>query len=157
MKICICYLFIAFIIVGVLPLEAQVRTLKAEKNEQYEKQILELEYHLISLLASNDTSEYATYLSEDYIRINSSGKTSTKMDVLKEFAEKDSVIRQTSQTPSNIEIRIYGDTAIMNFDLQIKTIAYDKTDIRNSRLTKVFIRKHNRWYMVNNQGTALPK
>ncbi|MDP4189930.1 MAG: nuclear transport factor 2 family protein [Bacteroidota bacterium] len=132
-------------------------TLKADDNKEYEDQVKELEYDLISLITRKDTSAYASYLAEDYIRINRKGVESTKQDVLNEFAQKDSVIRQVSSIPSNIRVRIYGDTAVMNFDLETKVITPDKTEIHNSKLTKVLVRRKNKWFMINNQGTEIQK
>lgn len=55
-------------------------------------------------------------------------------------------------TPSDLEARVYGDTAIMTFVL---TIDREGQPSRLSRLVKVFVRRNGRWIMVHNQGTAL--
>lgn len=51
-----------------------------------------------------------------------------------------------------LEVRVYGDTAILTFVL---TIGRDGETVRRSRLVKVFVRRDGRWMMVHNQGTAI--
>jgi hypothetical protein len=58
-------------------------------------------------------------------------------------------------TPSEMQVRIYGDTAVMNFKLTTGRMVNDELRKKVTRATKVFIRRNGRWYMVNNQGTPL--
>jgi len=68
---------------------------------------------------------------------------------------------QTTQTgkavPEILQIRIYGNTAIMNIHLTVTTENQGVSSVRESLLTKVFILSDGRWYMVSNQGTAIAK
>jgi ketosteroid isomerase-like protein len=123
--------------------------LHADSNAAAEAEIEELEYHLIDLLQKGEIDTFASYLAEDYLRVNARGRESSKNEALAGFASSAAPVRQS---PSDIEVRIYGDTAILSFVLTQEREGEPPT---RSRLVKVFVRRDGRWIMVHNQGTAI--
>ena len=132
---------------------AQTTSVHSDQDSVLIKQLTDLEFELNDLLAERNFDTYAAYLADDYIRISADGKMKNKEQVLQQF--------KTTQTgkavPEILQIRIYGNTAIMTIHLSITTEEQGKTFIRGSLLTKVFILRDGRWYMVSNQGTAIAK
>lgn len=144
-RCCVCVA--VFLITGA-PLRAQT-VVRADNDSAAMAEIVALEYHLIELLDRRDLESYAAYLAEDYLRINARGSTASKSEALAGFASTDAAGRQV---PSDIEARIYGDTAILSFVLAIER--EEGPQLRN-RLVKVFVRREGRWIMVHNQGTPI--
>ena len=144
---------IFFSLVYLISVPAQTQSVKSDKDSVLIKQLTALEFELNDLLAERNFDTYAAYLADDYIRISADGKMKNKEQVLQQF--------KTTQTgkavPEILQIRIYGNTAIMTIHLTITTEEQGKTFIRESLLTKVFVLRHGRWYMVSNQGTAITK
>ncbi|MBK9096620.1 MAG: nuclear transport factor 2 family protein [bacterium] len=130
---------------------AQTISLRNDQDSVLIKQLIDLEFELNDLLAERNFDTYAAYLADDYIRISADGKMKNKEQVLQQF--------NTTQTgkavPEIMQIRIYGNTAIMTIRLTITTEEQGVSSIRESLLTKVFILRDGRWYMVSNQGTAI--
>lgn len=136
-RVCIALLFVGS------PLRAQPG-IHAVADSAATAEIEALESQLIDLLERRDLDAYASHLAEDYVRVNAAGQVDSKESVLDRF-RSDSGDAWTS-IPSDMHVRIYGDTAILSFVL---TIA------RRSRVVKVFVRRDGRWVMVHNQGTAI--
>lgn len=131
--------------------EGQQLSIKADQDSNSAEQLRELEFKMNKLLLERDLTVYATYLADDYIRISANGRMQNKEQVLQEF--------RTSQPgeaiPEILQIRIYGNTAVLNIHLTITREDSGKKITRESLLTKVFILQGGRWFMVSNQGTAL--
>ncbi|MFN2421851.1 MAG: nuclear transport factor 2 family protein [Gemmatimonadota bacterium] len=142
---------IALLLLASSTLRAQT-TVRADGDSAAMAEIAALEYHLIDLLERRDLETYAAYLAEDYVRVNRGGLVSTKDQALAGFASAASGGRQWRQSPSDIEVRIYGDTAILTFVLTQEREGLPPT---RARLVKVFVRRDGRWFMVHNQGTPL--
>jgi ketosteroid isomerase-like protein len=109
-----------------------------------------LEYHLIDLLEQRDLDAYASFVAEDYVRVNAAGLVDSKESVLDQF--RSGAGSGGTSIPSDLDVRIYGDTAVLTFVL---TIERHGETVRRSRLVKVFVRRDGRWIMVHNQGTPL--
>ena len=138
---------IVFLFVG-SPLRAQSEV-RADADSAAISEVEALEYHLIDLLARRDLNAYASHLAEDYVRVNAAGRVDFKESVLARFHSDSG---SSTSIPSDLNVRIYGDTAVLSF---ILTIERDGETLRRSRVVKVFVRRDGRWIMVHNQGTAI--
>lgn len=142
---------IFLVVASSICLPAQTQTIKNDQDSVLIKQLSDLEFELNDLLAERNFDTYATYLADDYIRISANGNIMNKEQVLQQF--------RTAQTgkavPEILQIRIYGNTAVMTIHLTITTEEHGKTFVHEALLTKVFILKEGQWYMVSNQGTAI--
>lgn len=139
--------------VSLIYVPAQSFSVKSDQDTVLIKQLTDLEFELNNLLAERNFDIYAAYLADDYLRISADGKMKNKNEVLQQF--------RTAQTgkavPEILQIRLYGNTAIMTIHLTITTEEKGMISVRESLLTKVFILREGRWYMVSNQGTAIAK
>lgn len=123
-------------------------TFSADKDSVAQKQIKELEFLLTDLIAKKDIDTYATYLTDDYIRVAANGVVSTKQQVLDGFRKASNP--PGKMTPHDLDVRVYGSTAILRALLDIENNDGTK---RTSIITKVFINRYGRWYMASLQGT----
>lgn len=130
---------------------AQTISVRGNQDSVLIKQLTELEFTLNDLLAERNFDTYAAYLADDYIRISADGKMKDKEQVLQQF----NTTKTVKAVPEILQIRTYGNTAIMTIHLTITTEEQGKSIVRESLLTKVFILRDGRWYMVSNQGTAI--
>ena len=130
---------------------AQTISLRSDQDSVLIKQLIDLEFELNDLLAERNFDEYAAYLADDYIRISADGKMKNKEEVLQQF----NTTKTVKAIPEIVKIHIYGNTAIMTIQLTIRTENQGVSSVRESLLTKVFILRDGRWYMVSNQGTAI--
>ena len=127
--------------------------LSADRNEAAEAEIKALEFHLAKLLVERKIDEYETYLGADYTRIGASGVVETREEVLAGFRTSpvEGSASGFSMEPSELDVRIYDETAILTGKLAIT----NANGIRHSRFRKVFIQRDGRWFLVSLQGTPL--
>jgi ketosteroid isomerase-like protein len=128
---------------------------KAEKNAKTEEGIKKLEAELAGLIMSGDAEKYAGYLADDYVLINAAGGVISKDQIVGAIKASGGASRD-SLIPDNLNVRVYGETAVLNGHLTWKGTENGQKISRESLFTKVFVRKKGHWYMVNNQGTPLP-
>lgn len=134
-------------------IHCQEISVTADRDSILNKQLYDLEYKLNNLLAKGDFTTYKDYLADDYVRISANGQMKTKEEVLSEFQSSTTGVSNT--VPKILQIRIYGNTAIMNIHLTVTSEVMGKKTTRESLLTKVFIKRDDHWYMVSLQGTPL--
>lgn len=143
---------IAFATISLTQVYGQTISVKADQDSVLARQLYDLEFTLNDLLAHRDFTTYATYLADDYVRISANGQMMTKEQVLETFRASTS---PGVAVPQVRQIRIYGNTAVMNIHLTITRETMGEKVTRESLLTKVFVMRNGRWYMVSNQGTPL--
>jgi ketosteroid isomerase-like protein len=127
-------------------------TFTADKDATSEKQIKDLEFLLTELIEKGDIDTYSGYLTDDYVRVNANGVVATKEQVLEAFRKTKT---QGKMTPHDLVVRVYGNTAILRAILDIETGAGETVTKRSSVITKVFIKRNNKWHMASLQGTPL--
>lgn len=128
-------------------------TFRADRDTVAERQIKNLEYYLTELLGKKDIDTYSGYLTDDDIRVNASAAISTKEQVLDMFRKAPT--QGGKMSPHDLDVRVYGNTAILRAILDIETKTGDIITKRTSIITKVFIKRDGKWYMASLQGTAV--
>ena len=128
------------------------QTFSADANPTVEEEIKQLEFFLADLISRKDIDTYATYLTDDYVRIAANGLISTKAEVLDGF--RNSTGTTGKMTPHDLDVRVFGNTAILKGILAIEN---KDGSTRTSIITKVFIHRDGKWYLAALQGTALPQ
>ena len=141
-------LLISILLATSLPVSAVVPT--ADPDAAAEAEIKALELHLAKLLVSREFDEYERYLAADYTRINANGVVETREQVLAGFRASTG---EFSMQPTDLVVKIYGDTAILTGTLTVATAQSSRV----SRFRKVFIRRDGRWFLVSLQGVTLPR
>ena len=143
-------LIIAVCLLAAASTHAQPGGLKADFNPKAEEAIKKMEMKLSRLIMSGKFDEYAGYLAEDYILTDPSGRTMSKQEILGAF--KSSATLGDSLYPSNMKVRVYGETAILTGRLTYKSHLKDVLP-REAQFTKIFLRRKGEWYLVSNQGS----
>ncbi len=131
----------------------QSSTFRADKDTVAEEEIKKLEFYLADLIEKGDVDTYAGYLADDYVRIAANGILSTKEEIIGGMKKART---QVSMKPHDLNVRVYGNTAILRGVLDLETKSGDTVTKSRSMITKVFIKKDGKWYMASLQGTPLP-
>jgi len=147
--------FVAIVItlaVLTLPISAQKSNIRADNNSEAVESVKKFELELCDLIVRGEWDTYASRVTDDYIRILP-GRIQNKEEVLKEF--RTSSTKTISMVPEKVDVRIYGDTAIVIIELRYRERTADEhvIDLRG-RATKMFIRRNGRWFLA--QLTGLP-
>jgi len=140
---------------GSAPVNRSFSGLKADVNAAAEDEIRKLELELVPLVVNRDVKTYSPHVADDYVLVTPEGQF-TKAQVMSRWEKADPNNRVVSLTPSEMSVRVYGDTAVMNFRVASQLLRDGKKISQMTRATKVFVRRGGRWIMINNQGTPIP-
>jgi len=125
---------------------AQKTNIRADNNPKVVESVKKFELELCDLIVRGQWDAYASRLTDDYVRILP-GKIQSKEEVLNEF--RTSNTKTVSMVPEQIDVRIYGDTAIVIIQLRSREQTPDghTIDLRG-RPTKVFVRRDGKWCLA---------
>lgn len=98
---------------------------------------------------------YAKSLATGYVRTAGDGRTENSEQSMATLRSGDPKI--VAMIPEDLEVRLYGDTAILTGSLILTTRQQNRVRERHSRLTEVFIRRSGFWFLAATQITFLAK
>jgi ketosteroid isomerase-like protein len=136
-----------------LPLLAQEPVLKADNNSgtMVEKLVLDL----AKLMVAGKWDEYASYLSEDFVRTRANGTIEHKPQPWAEFRTGNNKL--LDMIPEELQTMSYGDTAAVIGHVSILGRQNGKVTTTFSRFTDVFVQRDGHWFMIASQATPLSK
>ena len=70
---------------------------------------------------------------------------------------KSGKIKFESRELSDLEVRVYGNTAVVTGQVKQKSTNDGADTSGENRFTRVYVKQNGRWVSVANQATALPK
>ncbi len=150
-----------FIITVLLPLSlalsAQPQGAHADANPGAEGEIKALESKLAELIVHGDWDEYEKHLASDYLHTRDSGHVESKDEALASLRDAKRKIIVMEMEPSDLAIRIYGDTAVSNAEFTTSVRESGQVKTRRTRQTDVFVKRDGQWYLIAEQGTNIGK
>ncbi|MBZ5722810.1 MAG: nuclear transport factor 2 family protein [Acidobacteriia bacterium] len=138
-----------------LPVLAQDATLKADANPPAESEVKKAEADLAKLLVQADWDQYAARLSDDYVRTENNGDVKTKAEVLADLRSGKSKLLDV--IPEELQVRLYGDTAILTGHLSALTRQNGRVTTVFSRITETFVKHNGSWFLAALQQTTVLK
>lgn len=130
-----------------LPLLARA----ADPHAYATEQVLKLEHAWVRALSEHDTGFLNQLLADNFIDVSWQGKLRTKADMLENLKAP----KPATQTLSDLEVRLFGDAAIVT---GLNTIVgKHQARVAKLRFTDVFVRQHNQWHAVSSQETLMQR
>ena len=103
----------------------------------------------------SDTAALDRMTSDDYTLINQQGELRTKAQMLDGF--KSGTIKFDSRELSDLNVRVYGNTAVVTGRVTQKATENGKDTSGENRFTRVYVKEKGRWVSVALQITAVAK
>jgi uncharacterized protein (TIGR02246 family) len=117
--------------------------------------VKELDAKRFQAQTKNDFDALGSLLADDLVYTHSSaaldGKTSY-IETMKSGRTKYEAIE-----PSDVKVRVYGNTAIINGMAKLSVTSNGATNTFSVRYTDVWVMRDNKWQMVSWQSTRLPE
>ena len=132
---------------------AQKQSAGADRSKTVAQTIRQLDQERIQAQIGADRVALDRIYADDFIGIGPSGTVRTKPQVLSDFTS--GTLKFQSITTDDVQIRIYGNTAVetgrstMNGQDKNKTVPVD------NRFTRVWVKQHGRWRLVANHYSPL--
>ena len=118
-----------------------------------EQSIKALTAQLDQAALKGDAAPYEKLAAGDYTSINIFGTTSTKADILEGL--KSGKIKFEAIDVLDMKVRVYGDTALVNYTENVKGRSGD-TDLSGQyRTVRVWVKRKGQWQAVSFQATRV--
>jgi len=102
-----------------------------------------------------DTAAIDRIYADDYMSTNSTALVRTKAQVLDDL--KSGALKVESITSDDINVRPFGDTAIVTGRTTMKAQDRGQQTSGQSRFTQVYVKRNGRWQIVAFQMTRIPQ
>ena len=140
-------LFLTFLLAG----HAQQKGLERDADPAAVAEVRALELKLSDLIVQGNWNEYEKILASGYVRTTADGQSENREQILATLRSGEP--RIVAMIPEEMEVSVYGDTAILTGNLTITARRDNKIRERHTRLTDVFIRRGGAWYLSATQMT----
>jgi hypothetical protein len=124
-------------------------------GEAAQEEIKKIEQERNQAVLKHDTATLDRMTSDDYTFINQRGELRTKAEILAGF--KSGSFNYGAREVTDLEVRIYGDTAVVTGRAKQKGVENSKDYSGENRFTRVYIRQNGRWVSVALQVTLVAK
>lgn len=143
---------ICMVLCASVPLARATAASKAT-DQAAEKQIRQLEEELRAAVVKGDVATFERVLADDYTTTNVNGLTRTKAQLIADI--KSGAAKTESLTLDTIEVRVYGDTAVLTANRRAKSSLRGTDTSGHQRMIRVLVKRQDRWKPVVMQATAI--
>ncbi len=106
--------------------------------------------------AQDQITHFKQHYAQTYISVAANGKVYTRDDIIKEIKEKGpNNQKYDSVTMKDMQIHIYGNTAVTTYIMNYAGKREDKPFYRSVRETAVFMMKNGQWVRILEQRNLL--
>lgn len=118
-----------------------------------EQVIKQLDHERIQAQIESDTAALERIYATDFVGVGPSGALRTKPQVISDFASGE--LKFQSITTDEVQIRIYGNTAVETGRSTMNGQDRGKTVPRDNRFTRVWVKQQGLWRLVLNHYSPL--
>lgn len=150
--------FAGVIFVLILTLGASAQTVPTTARDAGE--LTKLLNEFLAGASRNDVSVHDHFWAEDVIYTGSAGRRRGKTDIMHDVRSAPAPKPgdpTTVFTAEDIRIQQYESTAIVAFRLVATTVKDAKTEVLNYLNSGTFVRRNEKWQVVNWQSTKMPR
>jgi len=134
---------------------AQTTVDRPSSSENVQEEIKKLEDEPNRAILHGDFATLDRMTSDDYSFITLRGELRTKAEIVKGF--KSGTFKYDSRVVSDMNVRVYGDTAIVTGRAIQKGVEDGKDYSGDYRFTRVYVKQNGRWMTVALQVTLIAK
>ncbi|MBI3651414.1 MAG: nuclear transport factor 2 family protein [Acidobacteria bacterium] len=136
------------------------KTRKAIDKHKIEQELMQLERDWSAAFLAHDVATAARILADDYVGIDGRGMMTNKAEELEEAqAPTPGALPSTfiiqEETISDMQVRLYGDTAVVTGISNEKVLIRGKESFIRYRRTSVYVKRQGRWQCVSFHGSRI--
>ena len=122
-------------------------------NINVQEELKKLENDRAQAVLKGDTATLDRMTADDYTVINISGQLLTKAQVLEAIKSGD--LKYDQLENNDLQVRVYGDTAVLTGRTAQKGQFKGKDISGQTRFTRVYLKQHGKWQAVAFQATRI--
>ena len=143
---------VVVLLVTVALVAGQTETGSRAQHANVEQVIRKLDAERIQAQIHADAAALNRLYAEDFIGVGPSGTVRTKPQVMADFTS--GTLKFQSITTDEIQVRVYGNTAVETGLSTLKGEDKGKTVPQDTRFTRVWVKQHGRWQLVANHYSS---
>jgi ketosteroid isomerase-like protein len=124
-----------------------------DRRGSIERVIRQLDHERIQAQIDADAAALEHIYAADFIGVGPSGTVRTKPQVISDFTSGE--LKFQSITTDEVQVRIYGNTAIETGRSTMNGQDRGKAVPRDNRFTRVWVKQHGHWLLVLNHYSPL--
>ena len=124
-----------------------------DRRRSIERVIRQLDHERIQAQINADAGALERIYAADFIGVGPSGAVRTKPQVISDFASGE--LRFQSIATDDVQVRIYGNTAVETGLSTMNGQDKGKAVPRNNRFTRVWVKQQGHWRLVLNHYSPL--
>src|SRR3954468_14780307 len=125
----------------------------SKHHASVEQTIRKLDDERIQAQIHADAAALHRLYADDFIGVGPSGTVRTKPQVIADFTS--ATLRFQSITTDDVQVRVYGNTAVETGRSTMKGDDKGKTVPQDNRFTRVWVKQQGRWRLVANHYSTL--
>jgi hypothetical protein len=141
------YLAVGFLLISAVGVFAQA-------TGKIEQEVMKAEQARVTALTQGDLAKLGEILADDLTYTHSSGRVDSKEQFLDSL--KTGAVKYESMTHSNVKVSLYGSTAVMRGESDMKLQSGGRPVAFRIRFLNVYVKKDGHWQMTAWQSTRLP-
>jgi len=142
------FLIAVLLVAGAAICTAQKKSVEGRPMTSVEDAIRKVDNERIQAQIHADAAALDRIYAEDFIGVGPSGTVRTKPEVLSDFTSGH--LKFQSITTDEVQVRVYGNTAVETGLSTMVGQDADKTVPRDNRFTRVWVKQQGRWRIVSN-------
>jgi uncharacterized protein (TIGR02246 family) len=116
-----------------------------------EQEVLAANRERIAALVAGDADTLDCFVGDDMSYVSPAGQVQSKAQVF--AALRSGALRLERQDASDLEVRLYGDTAIVGYRAETVTVDSGVRIEGTTRCTSVYVHRDGRWQLVLQHNT----
>jgi uncharacterized protein (TIGR02246 family) len=118
-----------------------------------EQEVRALEDQAVQAAQKNDPSFLEQHATDDYVGITGMGDKVTKSQVVQDM--RSGKMRYQSIQPRDMNVRVYGNTAIVNGQATVSLVRDGKPVSGDYRYTRVWVKQDGGWKIASFESTPI--
>lgn len=151
MKTCWLLVLLVAIVLPAFPQDA----MRADANSPDEAEVKRVELDMAQTIIHADWDQYSAHLMDDYVLSDRNGVMQNKAAMMAALREGNEKVLDLA--PEELNIRVYGDTAIVTGHFTMVQRRNGRVDTFLSRQTDVFLKRGGKWLLAASQATSVAK
>jgi len=119
-----------------------------------EHEVIQVENRRFQAMMDADTDSLEPILADELTYTHTSGVLDTKESFIRRLSA--GTLNYESFVPSNMQVRSYGDTAVVTGNAEVQVSNSSNRTSFSLRFTDVLVHRDGRWQVVAWQSTRLP-
>ena len=126
----------------------------SQTPSKLEQEIINLEQTRVDAVIKGDVAKLEQIFADDLVYTHSNARVESKADFLNSV--KTGAIKYESMKHSNVKVSLYGNTAVMRGESDIRVVNNGQPAAFRIRFLNVYVKKDGRWQMAAWQSTRIP-